>query len=861
MSSDEENQSDSHQSSKPKKRIRRLQRACDTCKRKKIRCDWAAARGNKCTYCRTHQVDCSYTHGDREEKHGTPEEYVESLERSVKLMAAWMYRHHPDLDLTLEFGIPSDIDKWMDTQRSNTNLLRPSGGEVANINLSATVKDEPESSDDETFKLAGLQDRMENVHIVDRFLGRGSVLGKSSGVALIKSALEMKDEGLRQRLDPRNMRAKRDPFWDSHAGQYEQPTFDARLFDFPPTDLMYSLLDIWYNTRSITLPLLHQPTFMRNLSNGLHYRDGAFAAIVLVVCAIASRFCNDRRVLYGNSDSWFSAGWKYYHQARMHYKPSMSSPSLHDIQLQVLFCLYLEGSSMPQACWTTCGTAIRLAMDVGAHKKKAYHTPPIPDEEQWKRAFWILVIMDRWLSAQLGRSCSIQEEDFDLDLPIDVDDEYWDNPDPAQMFKQPPGRPSRMGFFIGLIKLGRVLGVALRSIFSMNPRSNILLELIGKGWEQRIITALDSALNEWVDNIPAHLKWDPTRTDPVFTLQSGVMYAHYYEVQIMIHRCFIPTPQKPSQTTFPSLAICTNAARSCCQIIASCRSRLPQWRGFIFQMAAFTSALVLIFSIWGARRNGMAIDTTKDMERICQCMEILKDAEPRWAIAGRLWDILYELVFMGDLPLPTLPPSNEASPDNSYNTEPSTAASGSSSIPSPAASSSVASANSGLSNMSAFIPAHSSDLGRLPLHIPLTSVTDPASYGSSGSHPDPFGAGASSETNPQLDDVLAAFGFGPVSFGAPPPSMPAEAGPSATPEDEPSNWPDFSLNMDSSGWSGFFSSISSATGHAGQSAQADLDAFWGPQQAAAGSSQSETQQQQVPSGSALEGMENPLSFL
>lgn len=57
----------------------------------------------------------------------------------------------------------------------------------------------------------------------------------------------------------------------------------------------------------------------------------------------------------------------------------------------------------------------------------------------------------------------------------------------------------------------------------MNPRSNILLELIGKGWEQvgvlfsnsdhhslihqRIITALDSALNEWVDNIPSHRLW------------------------------------------------------------------------------------------------------------------------------------------------------------------------------------------------------------------------------------------------------------------------------------------------------------------------------------------------------------------
>lgn len=133
--------------------------------------------------------------------------YVESLERSLKLMAAWMYRvrqqivcaqpwnylhhfqHHPDLDLTVEFGVPSDIDKWMGTQRSSADLLRPDGGDVPDINFGVIVKDEPESSDDDTMKLASLQDRMESVHIVDRFLGRGSVLGMSSGVALVKSAL------------------------------------------------------------------------------------------------------------------------------------------------------------------------------------------------------------------------------------------------------------------------------------------------------------------------------------------------------------------------------------------------------------------------------------------------------------------------------------------------------------------------------------------------------------------------------------------------------------------------------------------------------------------------------------------------
>ena len=36
-----------------------------------------------------------------------------------------------------------------------------------------------------------------------------------------------------------------------------------------------------------------------------------------------------------------------------------------------------------------CGMALRLAMDVGAHKKKAYQSNnPNSEEEQWKRAFW-----------------------------------------------------------------------------------------------------------------------------------------------------------------------------------------------------------------------------------------------------------------------------------------------------------------------------------------------------------------------------------------------------------------------------------------------------------------------------------------
>jgi hypothetical protein len=51
-----------------------------------------------------------------------------------------------------------------------------------------------------------------------------------------------------------------------------------------------------------------------------------------------------------------------------------------------------------------------------------------------------------------------------VDLPTDCDDEYWENDDPNLAFKQPPGKPSKVAFFISLIKQQEILALALRTI-------------------------------------------------------------------------------------------------------------------------------------------------------------------------------------------------------------------------------------------------------------------------------------------------------------------------------------------------------------------------------------------------------------
>jgi hypothetical protein len=223
--------------------------------------------------------------------------------------------------------------------------------------------------------------------------------------------------------------------------------------------------------------------------------------------------------------------------------------------------------------------------DVGRHRKRVYGTTDLAEAEQWRRTFWVLVVLDRLMSASFGRPCAIQEEDFDVDLPTEVDDEYWENEDPEQAFKQPPGKPSLISYFVCFIKLNQILAVALRTIYSIN-KSKIFLGFVGPHWEQHIVAELDSALNEWIDTVPNHLKWDTTGQnfrELVWFLQSASLYSHYYHLQILVHRPFIPSPRKPSPLSFPSLAICTNAARSCVHVVDLQRRRAPQHPSSHFQ--------------------------------------------------------------------------------------------------------------------------------------------------------------------------------------------------------------------------------------------------------------------------------------
>ncbi|KAF8625882.1 hypothetical protein AX15_005149 [Amanita polypyramis BW_CC] len=475
---------------------------------------------------------------------------------------------------------------------------------------------------------------------------------------LIQTAMELKNEytGRESAIEKKELTTKRPEYWTNKPWEQSSVISKQPKYTYPPDDLLQDVIDLYFRHFNLFFPLLHRPTFERSVAEGLHLTNHGFGAVLLLVCAVGARYSDDRRVVLDGDDGYHSCGWKWFEQVQV-VRRNLLAPDLYDLQVHCLTVQFLRFSSAPHACWTMVGIGIRIAQDVGAHRRKVHTSDWTAEDELRKRAFWVLVAMDRHLSCGLGRPCAIQDEDFDVDYPLEVDDEYWEHPDPEQRFKQPPGKSSLITAFNLYLKLSQLLAFTLRTIYAIN-KSKMLLGFVGGQWEQHIVAELDSALNKWVDSVPDHLRWDPNREHPLFFQQSVILYVCYYHLQILIHRPFIPSPRKPSPLSFPSLAICTNAARSCSHIVDVMRKRDPI-PGHWIVMQVFTASIVLLLNIWGGKRSGLSTDTQKEMAEVHKCMSVLRASEERLYSAGQLWDILYELASAGELPLPhPSPPSS-----------------------------------------------------------------------------------------------------------------------------------------------------------------------------------------------------------
>ncbi|KAJ3746189.1 hypothetical protein DFH05DRAFT_1484083 [Lentinula detonsa] len=122
---------------------------------------------------------------------------------------------------------------------------------------------------------------------------------------------------------------------------------------------------------------------------------------------------------------------------------------------------------------------------------------------------------------------------------------------------------------------------------------------------------------------------------------------------------------------FPSLAICTNAARSYAHIMQAFRARpgTPMVPNFI--APTFVAAVMLLINLWISLRNKTSYDPRKDMADVYTCVDHLRAYEQRYEHAGLLHDVLEGVISASQMPPPpqkeSLKRSRHSHPNQSVN--------------------------------------------------------------------------------------------------------------------------------------------------------------------------------------------------
>ncbi|KAK0482264.1 fungal-specific transcription factor domain-containing protein [Armillaria novae-zelandiae] len=608
---------------------RKLTHACDRCRLRKKKCDAVSGQSMRCSNCIAFDAECTYIIPTKKRGRKLNQEsasvasasdtsrrkfhssYVEDLERRAD-----------ELENTLKELYPGIILPEGTTLQERPRRLPISVLGVLSQSAGYTSESEGTEPDTDLTHL-DLMVKMKKMTLNPQSFSQ-RCFGPSSSFALFLSAIsiERKPKGGLNTMQLQDY---------SNVHPWERATADAEKshYVFPDNDLITSLIAIYFETIHPIFPVLHRPTFTKDVANGLHLRDESFGATLLLVLSVASRYSDDPRV-FTDPSSRLSAGWEFIHQAPLFKKAVLSPPSLYELQSPVLGAIYSLGTSVPRFSWTMVGVGLRAATEIGLHRRKPEGHNMTVDDELKKRSFWALITLDRLLSLHLGRPVMIQEEDFDLELPIECDDEYWNiRLDGEVHFCQPPDKPSIISYFNSQIRLSGIMSVVVRMLYPIK-KGRQMLGLTGEGWEERLVTDIDTSTNAWMNSIPVHLRWDPNRDNTLFLYQSAVLYTTYYMLQIHIYRPFLCTDSPLSET---SLAISTTVASSCTRILQVHLTRIGIIGPHIL-MGAFMSGTVLAMNIW-SRKRASHPPNADDLAGFAECLATFIRASDTWNIAGR----------------------------------------------------------------------------------------------------------------------------------------------------------------------------------------------------------------------------------
>ncbi|THH33707.1 hypothetical protein EUX98_g391 [Antrodiella citrinella] len=626
---------------------RRVWRACESCRRKKIKCD-----GNEptCSQCAATKSQCTWL--QTKDRAALSRHYVQELEARLLHMETLFQQVTPILE---QVGQASGLDiSQLAAAAAASGSASPMEGSQQLLattpnNLPAVLTDD--GMDTEADRPIKVEDDVSDAFgqlALDEH-GHMRWIGGSSTMSLIQSFRTLTTSPL-HRVSPMD----EDPLAPGPSAN--KLYFPASVFfgkvralplpeevEYPERDLADKMVDAYFSRFHFLMPVIDKPSFMRQYAhimdntNDTHLvrSQTPFIALICAVFACGSKLVDDPRLSRGENLDDAGMGMVYYERALILHYISHASMEVEHVQCLLVMSSFLcSVNCLPQA-WLLVGQAVRTAQDIGLHRSpRRLLISPI-EKETRRKVWWGCYTLDRMLALALGRPLGIADSDCDIELPVDVDDENL--PEYFAGATMTQASPSLMRGFIEMCSLYQIAGRVLRQVYALDKCKDHL-EPEKRAELNRSVESLDKALTAWCDELPLVFKSNPVTEKQVS--MGAVLCSHYYSVLTTLHRNFLPV--KRDQPVWPrSTAKAVSTARACIRLAPSIRNVVPSCHHLAFFIQnLFSSAVVIL--LYAMHTTDLGASQTA-MEEAKSCLAVLESWEGHWPGARKCKELLDDL--------------------------------------------------------------------------------------------------------------------------------------------------------------------------------------------------------------------------
>ncbi|KAI9776645.1 MAG: hypothetical protein M1839_009451 [Geoglossum umbratile] len=347
----------------------------------------------------------------------------------------------------------------------------------------------------------------------------------------------------------------------------ERPSLKLEDYALPPRPFADHLISQYWTMCATLYPFLHKPTFYLAYEM-LWASDRENIELVVSPGAGLGNATDggpDTSIFYCALNTMFAIGCQFsdipikdrsrvantffQRSKQLLHLDILSSGSISLVQTLLLVTQYLQCTPYPTRCWNSVGIASRVAQGLGLHLEKSAKRLPSLELEVRRRTWYGCETLEMVVSMTLGRPATTPYRSS-VPLPTAIDDEYLEPG--AYNCVQPADEFSRLNFFVEAIKLYKILGNILSSVYEpwidgagrmgSDPAGFEHLQS-SKGFD--MIMSLDSALMRFQSEVPALLKSPNSGVstsklnseDPdTLKRQANVLHARYLHLRILLYR-------------------------------------------------------------------------------------------------------------------------------------------------------------------------------------------------------------------------------------------------------------------------------------------------------------------------------------